>query len=51
MLKDKEQTIEKGVVIKKRWIYVLEGGLRREIIQLHYNTPMGGSNNWGNPNH
>jgi len=51
MLKDKEWTIEKEVVIKKKWIYMLEGGLKREVIQLHYNIPMGGSNDWGNLNH
>jgi len=30
------------IVIKERKIYVLEGKLRREIIRLHYNTPVGG---------
>ena len=28
--------------MKKGRIYVPEGELRREIIQLHYNTPVGG---------
>jgi len=30
------------IVIKERKIYVLEGKLRREIIQLHYDIPVGG---------
>lgn len=41
-LRDKEWTIEKGVVIKKGQIYVPERKLRREIIQLHHNMPVGG---------
>jgi len=30
------------VVLKERRIYVPKGELRREIIQLHHNTPVGG---------
>jgi len=41
-LKDEEWEIEDGIVLKKERIYVLEGDLRREIIQLHHNTPVGG---------
>jgi len=41
-LKDEEWKIEDGIVLKKERIYVLEGDLRREIIQLHYDTPVGG---------
>ena len=36
MLKDEEWEIEDGLVTKKRRIYILEGELRREIIQLYY---------------
>jgi len=41
-LKDEEWKIEDGIVMKKGRIYMPEGKLRREIIQLHYNTPVGG---------
>jgi len=41
-LKDEEWKIEDGIVLKKGRIYVPEGDLRREIIQLHYDTPVGG---------
>ena len=41
-LKDKEWEIEDGIVLKKGRIYVPERDLRREIIQLHHNTPVGG---------
>jgi len=41
-LKDKEWEIEDGIVLKKGRIYMPERDLRREIIQLHYNTPVGG---------
>jgi len=41
-LKDEEWEIEDGIVLKKERIYVLEGDLRREIIQLHHDTPVGG---------
>ena len=37
-LRDKEWTIEEGVVMKEGQIYVLEGELRGEVIQLHHNT-------------
>jgi len=37
-LKDEEWEIENGIVMKGERIYVLEGDLRREIIQLHHNT-------------
>jgi len=42
MLKDEEWEIEDGIVMKEGRIYILEGDLRREIIQLHHNTPVGG---------
>jgi len=42
MLKDEEWKIEDGIVMKEGRIYVLEGELRREIIQLHHNTPVEG---------
>ena len=35
-LKDEEWEIEDGIIIKERRIYVPEGKLRREIIQLHH---------------
>jgi len=41
-LKDEEWKIEDGIVLKKGRIYMPEGDLRREIIQLHYDTPVGG---------
>jgi len=41
-LKDEEWEIEDGIVLKEERIYVPEGDLRREIIQLHYDTPVGG---------
>jgi len=41
-LKDEEWGIEDRIVIKKGRIYVPEGELRREIIQLHHNTLVGG---------
>ena len=41
MLKDEEWEIEDRLVMKKGRIYVLEGEFRREIIQLHHNTPVG----------
>jgi len=28
--------------MKERQIYMLEGKLREEVIQLHHNTPVGG---------
>ena len=42
MLKDEEWKIEDGIVMKEGRIYVLEGELRREIIQLHHDTPVEG---------
>jgi len=41
-LKDEEWEIEDGIVTKERRIYVPEGELRGEIIQLHHDTPVGG---------
>ena len=41
-LKDEEWEIEDGVVLKEGRIYVPEGELRREVIQLHHDTPVGG---------
>jgi len=41
-LKDKEWEIEDGIVMKEGRIYMPEGDLRREIIQLHHDTPVGG---------
>jgi len=40
-LRDEEWKVEDGIVIKEERIYVPEGNLRREIIQLHYNTLVG----------
>jgi len=42
VLKNEEWEIENGIVLKKGRIYVPEGDLRREIIQLHHDTPVGG---------
>ena len=36
-LKNKEQTIEKGLVIKKEQIYIPEEELKRRVIYLYYN--------------
>ena len=41
-LKDEEWEIEDGVVLKERRIYVPEGELRREVIRLHHDIPVGG---------
>jgi len=41
-LRDEEWEIEDGVVLKEGRIYVLEGELRGEIVQLHHDTPVGG---------
>jgi len=41
-LRDKEWEIEDGVVLKEGRIYVPEGELRGEVIQLHHDTPVGG---------
>jgi len=40
-LKNEEWKIEDGIVMKKERIYMPEGELRGEIIQLHHNTPVG----------
>jgi len=42
MLRDKEWEIEDRVVLKERRIYMPEGELRREIIQLHHDILVGG---------
>ena len=42
MLRDEEWEIEDGVVLKERKIYVPEGELRGEVIQLHHDTPVRG---------
>jgi len=42
MLRDEEWEIEDGIVLKEGRIYVPEGELRGEIIQLHHDTPVGG---------
>jgi len=42
MLKNKEWEIEDGIVMRKGKIYVPEGKLRGEIIQLHHDTPVEG---------
>ena len=42
VLKDKEWEIEDGIVLKEGRIYMPEGDLRREIIQLHHDTLVGG---------
>jgi len=41
-LRDEEWEIENGVVLKEGRIYVPEGELRREIIWLHHDSPVGG---------
>jgi len=40
-LKDEEWKIEDRIVMKKERIYVPEEKLRGEIIQLHYDIPIG----------
>ena len=42
VLKDEEWEVEDGMVLKEGRIYIPEGDLRREIIQLHHDTPIGG---------
>ena len=37
-LRDKEWEVEDGIVMKEGRIYMPEGDLRREIIQLHHDT-------------
>jgi len=41
-LRYKEWEVEDGIVMKEKRIYVPEEDLRREIIQLHHDTPVGG---------
>jgi len=41
-LRDEEWEIEDGVVLKEERIYIPEGELRGEVIQLHHDTPVGG---------
>jgi len=41
-LKDEEWEIDDRIVLKEGRIYVPEGDLRREIIQLYHDTPVGG---------
>jgi len=41
-LRDKEWEVEDGIVMKEGRIYMPEGDLRREIIQLHHDIPVGG---------
>ena len=41
-LRDEEWEVEDGIVMKEGRMYILEGDLRREIIQLHHDTPVGG---------
>jgi len=41
-LKNEEWEVEDGIILKEGRIYVPEGDLRREIIQLHHDTPIGG---------
>jgi len=41
-LKDKEWEIKDGVVMKEGRVYVPEGELKREVIWLHHDTPVGG---------
>ena len=42
VLKDEEWEVEDRMVLKEGRIYIPEGDLRREIIQLHHDTPIGG---------
>jgi len=42
MLKNEEWKIEDRIVMKEEKIYVPEGELKGEIIQLHHNTPVKG---------
>jgi len=41
-LRDEEWEIEDRIVLKEGRIYMPEGELRREIIRLHHDTPIGG---------
>jgi len=40
-LKNEEWEVKDGIVLKEGRIYILEGDLKREIIQLHHDTPIG----------
>jgi len=42
VLKDEEWETEDGIVLKEERIYIPKGDLRREIIQLHHDTPVEG---------
>jgi len=42
MLRNEEWEVEDRIVMKEGRIYVPEGDLRRKIIQLHHDTPVGG---------
>ena len=46
-LKDEEWEIEDGIVLKEGRIYMPKRDLRREIIQLHHDTPVGGHGGGG----
>jgi len=41
-LRDEEWEVEDGIIMKEERIYMPEGDLRREIIQLHHDTLVGG---------
>jgi len=41
-LKNEEWEVEDRIILKEGRIYIPEGDLRREIIQLHHDTPIGG---------
>ena len=41
LIKDEEWSIEDGLVLKEERIYMLEGTLRVEVIQRHYDTTVG----------
>ena len=42
ILRDEEWEIEDRIVMKEERIYVPEGELRRKVIQLYYDTLVGG---------
>ena len=42
LIKDKEWSIEEGLVLKEERIYVLEGPLRVEVMRRHHSTAVGG---------
>jgi len=42
LIKDKEWSIEDGLVLKEERIYMLEGALRVEVIWQHHDTTVGG---------